>query len=96
MATKNPITIAAVGPKHTATVIVAHGLGDTGLGWVFLAEQWIQEKKFDYVKFIFPNAPTIPISVNGGATMPDKSYYLLVVSLVLTFSFTVVRYHITE
>jgi len=70
MATRKPISIAAVGPKHTATIIVAHGLGDTGVGWVFLAEQWIQEKKFDYVKFVFPNAPTIPITVNGGASMP--------------------------
>jgi predicted esterase len=63
MASKKPITIAAVGPKHTATLIVAHGLGDSGAGWVFLAEEWIMANKFDYVKFIFPNAPSIPITI---------------------------------
>ena len=63
MASQKPITIAAVGPKHTATLIVAHGLGDSGAGWVFLAEEWIMAKKFDYVKFVFPNAPSIPITI---------------------------------
>lgn len=49
--------------KHTATVIMAHGLGDSGAGWVSLAENWRRRSKFDEVKFIFPNAPTIPITV---------------------------------
>jgi len=56
--------------KHTATVIMAHGLGDSGAGWVSLAENWRRRQKFDEVKFIFPNAPTIPITVNMGMTMP--------------------------
>jgi predicted esterase len=60
---QKPVTIAATGPKHTATLIMAHGLGDSGLGWVFLAEDWIRAKKFDYVKYIFPNAPSIPITI---------------------------------
>jgi hypothetical protein len=60
MAPPKPIVVAASG-QHTATIIVAHGLGDSGLGWVFLAEEW--SRKFDYVKFIFPNAPSIPITV---------------------------------
>jgi predicted esterase len=49
--------------RHTATVIMAHGLGDTGAGWVTLAENWRRRQKFEEVKFIFPNAPTIPITV---------------------------------
>ena len=49
--------------RHTATVIMAHGLGDSGSGWVQLAENWRRRSKFDEVKFIFPNAPTIPITV---------------------------------
>ncbi|RKF60023.1 Acyl-protein thioesterase 1 [Erysiphe neolycopersici] len=56
--------------KHTATVIVAHGLGDSGSGWAFLAEKWRNEKKFDEVKFIFPNAPSRPITINMGIKMP--------------------------
>jgi predicted esterase len=49
--------------KHTATVIMAHGLGDTGAGWMSLAENWRRRQKFEEVKFIFPNAPVIPITI---------------------------------
>lgn len=69
MAAPSPIIIPAV-LKHTATVIVAHGLGDSGAGWVWLAESWRRRKLFEGVKFIFPNAPMIPISVNMGMSMP--------------------------
>jgi predicted esterase len=63
------LTIPAIG-RHTATVIMAHGLGDSGAGWVSLAENWRRRSKFQEVKFIFPNAPSIPITVNGGFVMP--------------------------
>jgi len=56
--------------KQTATVIMAHGLGDSGAGWVSLAENWRRRGKFEDVKFIFPNAPNIPITVNMGMSMP--------------------------
>ncbi|SLM33306.1 acyl-protein thioesterase 1 [Lasallia pustulata] len=56
--------------KHTATVIMAHGLGDSGAGWVSLAENWRRRGKFEEVAFIFPNAPAIPITVNFGMHMP--------------------------
>ncbi|MCJ1363728.1 hypothetical protein MMC16_002837 [Acarospora aff. strigata] len=56
--------------KHTATVIMAHGLGDSGAGWVGLAESWRRRGKFEEVSFIFPNAPSIPITVNFGMKMP--------------------------
>lgn len=56
------ITIPAIS-RHTATVIMAHGLGDSGAGWVSLAENWRRRQKFSEVKFIFPNAPAIPVSV---------------------------------
>jgi predicted esterase len=69
MPSTDPIVIQAQG-KHTATIIVCHGLGDSGAGWVFLAEQFLQQKKLEQVKFIFPNAPSIPITINGGMRMP--------------------------
>jgi len=56
--------------KHTATVIMAHGLGDSGAGWMSLAQNWRRRGIFDEVAFIFPNAPMIPITVNKGMTMP--------------------------
>ena len=64
--------------KHTATVIFAHGLGDSGAGWYVrygicilyidyhrsdLARNWRRRGKFEEVTFIFPNAPQIPITV---------------------------------
>jgi len=57
-----PLIVPAV-RRHTATVIMSHGLGDSGAGWVSLAENWRRRQKFEEVKFIFPNAPMIPITV---------------------------------
>ncbi|MCJ1238174.1 hypothetical protein MMC14_006163 [Varicellaria rhodocarpa] len=64
-----PLIVPAV-KKHTATVIFAHGLGDSGAGWKDLASQWRRQQKFEHVKFVFPNAPSIPITVNFGMAMP--------------------------
>jgi hypothetical protein len=78
MAGRAPLVVPAL-KKHTATVIVAHGLGDSGAGWlvamlccyvsiltshrIFLAENWRRRSKFEEVSFIFPNAPNIPITL---------------------------------
>ncbi|KAI8905944.1 putative acyl-protein thioesterase-1 [Gorgonomyces haynaldii] len=60
------ITIA---PKqHTATIIFLHGLGDSGHGWEPVGEMLKHE--FPQVKWIFPHAPSIPITLNGGMRMP--------------------------
>ncbi|KAJ9647407.1 hypothetical protein H2204_000036 [Knufia peltigerae] len=37
---------------------------------VSLAESWRRRGKFEDVKFVFPNAPNIPITVNMGMSMP--------------------------
>mmetsp|Transcript_35018 Transcript_35018/g.99255 ORF Transcript_35018/g.99255 Transcript_35018/m.99255 type:complete len:274 (+) Transcript_35018:313-1134(+) len=52
---------------HTATLIVLHGLGDTGHGWYQAASQI---KLGPHVKFLFPTAPTRPITLNMGMEMP--------------------------
>jgi len=52
--------------KHTCTVFMLHGLGDTGQGWSFAGEQL----KIDGAKWLFPTAPTRPISCNMGMSMP--------------------------
>ncbi|KAF9931851.1 hypothetical protein FBU30_009431 [Linnemannia zychae] len=54
--------------KHTATVIFMHGFGDTGAGWAPVGEQL--STYLPHVKFIFPNAPALPITVNGGMLTP--------------------------
>jgi len=64
-----PFVVPAL-KRQTATVIMAHGLGDTGAGWMSLAQNWRRRNKFNEVSFIFPNAPTIPITVNFGMQMP--------------------------
>ena len=37
---------------------------------IFLAENWRRRSKFEEVKFVFPNAPSIPITLNMGMRMP--------------------------
>ncbi|KAF2458244.1 acyl-protein thioesterase 1 [Lineolata rhizophorae] len=69
MSARAAITVPAL-KRHTATVIMAHGLGDSGAGWVWLAENFRRRDKFEEVAFIFPNAPSIPITINLGMRMP--------------------------
>ncbi|KAH6885340.1 Phospholipase/carboxylesterase/thioesterase [Thelonectria olida] len=64
-----PLVVPAA-KQHTATVIFAHGLGDTGHGWASAVENWRRRQRLDEVKFILPHAPRIPITVNGGMRMP--------------------------
>ncbi|CCH45046.1 Acyl-protein thioesterase 1 [Wickerhamomyces ciferrii] len=54
----------------TASVIIVHGLGDSGDGWKFLADLARGSNEFDHINFVFPNAPTIPITANQGYEMP--------------------------
>uniref|UniRef100_H2ZKT0 palmitoyl-protein hydrolase n=1 Tax=Ciona savignyi TaxID=51511 RepID=H2ZKT0_CIOSA len=53
--------------KATASVIFLHGLGDSGYGWY---EGFGQIKK-SHVRYIFPNAPSMPVTMNGGFVMPS-------------------------
>ena len=64
MAMSNPLIVPAL-TRHTATVIWAHGLGDSGAGWCPIVENWRLRRAFPECKFIFPNAPNIPITVVG-------------------------------
>ncbi|KAL1894618.1 hypothetical protein Cpir12675_003607 [Ceratocystis pirilliformis] len=67
MAYPAPLIVPAVS-KHTATVIFAHGLGDTCAGWIDVVRNWRLRSKLNQVKFVLPNAPTIPVtceSLNG-------------------------------
>lgn len=55
-------------PNPTATVIWLHGLGADGHDF----EPLVPELQLDdlAVRFIFPHAPSIPVTVNGGMRMP--------------------------
>eukprot|EP00051_Salpingoeca_urceolata_P009805 m.119153 g.119153 ORF g.119153 m.119153 type:complete len:279 (-) comp16454_c0_seq2:252-1088(-) len=52
--------------KHTASLIFLHGLGDQGYGWA----EMFGELQPPHCKFIFPNAASRPVSLNGGFSMP--------------------------
>ncbi|TDZ61687.1 Acyl-protein thioesterase 1 [Colletotrichum trifolii] len=69
LARSAPLVFPAAG-KHTATVIFAHGLGDTGNGWASAVENWRRRQRLDEVKFVLPHAPAIPITCNFGMRMP--------------------------
>ncbi|KAA8909604.1 hypothetical protein TRICI_004439 [Trichomonascus ciferrii] len=55
----------------SAAVIFLHGLGDSGAGWSFLAEEAARDGRFSNVNFVFPNAPMSPVTLNMGMKMPS-------------------------
>jgi lysophospholipase-2 len=66
---RSPIVIPPRnGQPHTATVIVLHGLGDTGDGWAGAAPEL--GAALPYARFVFPHAPERAITLNYGMKMP--------------------------
>lgn len=55
--------------RHSASVILCHGLGDTAEGWTDPAQYLAS--KLPHVKFILPTAPTQPVTLNMGMAMPS-------------------------
>ncbi|MEP7329342.1 MAG: alpha/beta fold hydrolase [Betaproteobacteria bacterium] len=56
-------------PHPDATVIWMHGLGDTGHGWSEIVPA-LGLPATMRVRFLFPHAPQIPVSINNGHVMP--------------------------
>lgn len=60
----------AEGAPHTATVIgPIHGLGDSARGWLEGGLQFWSA--LPYCKFVLPDAPVAPVTLNGGFEMPS-------------------------
>ena len=53
---------------HKSTVILLHGLGDSGHGWQSAAE--MLSSFLPNTKWILPSAPNIKVTCNFGAIMP--------------------------
>ena len=61
-----PCVEVEAGVRATASVIWLHGLGADGHDF----EPLVPHMKLPHVRFVFPNAPAIPITINGGFVMP--------------------------
>jgi len=64
------ITIAPT-EKHTATVFFIHGLGDTGRGWMPVADKFCQDSELAHVKWVLPHSPRRPVTANMSIEMPS-------------------------
>ncbi|XP_076804567.1 acyl-protein thioesterase 1-like isoform X1 [Clavelina lepadiformis] len=67
MATTKELFLIKPSVKATASVIFLHGLGDNGAGWYHAFDGF----KRNHVRYIFPNAPAMPVTLNGGFVMPS-------------------------
>jgi phospholipase/carboxylesterase len=63
-----PIEIET-GPNPTAAIILMHGLGADGNDFVPICNE-LDLGNIGPVRFVFPHAPVIPVSVNNGYPMP--------------------------
>jgi phospholipase/carboxylesterase len=63
-----PIEIET-GPNPTATILLMHGLGADGNDFVPIANE-MDLSAVGPVRFVFPNAPVMPVTINGGYRMP--------------------------
>ncbi|MGH8804729.1 MAG: alpha/beta hydrolase, partial [Polaromonas sp.] len=57
------------GDKPVATILIMHGLGADGRDFLPIAEQ-LDLSSVGPVRFLFPSAPSMPVTINGGYVMP--------------------------
>lgn len=60
------------GPNPSAAVVVLHGLGADGNDFVPIAEE-LQLASVGPVRFVFPHAPVMPVTINNG--YPMRAWY---------------------
>ncbi len=60
---------AQTGPEPVASIIILHGLGADGRDFVPVAEQ-LDLSAVGAVRYVFPSAPVMPVTINGGYAMP--------------------------
>jgi phospholipase/carboxylesterase len=59
---------AATGDNPTATILILHGLGADGNDFVPVAEE-LQLRGVGAVRYLFPHAPVMPVTINNGYRM---------------------------
>ena len=60
------------GPRPTASIIVLHGLGADGNDFVPIAQE-LRLEAVGPVRFVFPHAPVMPVTINNG--YPMRAWY---------------------
>lgn len=60
---------AQTGNNPNAAILIMHGLGADGRDFVPIAEQ-LDLSGVGPVRFLFPSAPVMPVTINGGYEMP--------------------------
>jgi len=68
------------GDAPKSAIIILHGLGASATDFVPVARQWNLRAVGD-VRYVFPDAPVRPVTINGGMSMPAW-YDILGVDLV--------------
>ncbi|SCU86319.1 LANO_0C07580g1_1 [Lachancea nothofagi CBS 11611] len=71
MSSTSAIRIPSRAKPAKQALIFLHGLGDSGSGWSFFAEFLQRDPAFKNTNFVFPNAPTMRITANGGYPSPS-------------------------
>ena len=65
------MSTSASSSSKKGALIFLHGLGDSPAGWSHLAQMLPSMKpKLGEITYVFPPAPTVAITINGGMTMP--------------------------
>ena len=68
MSTKLEVIELESGKKPTASIIVLHGLGADGTDFVPIAQEFRLDP-IGEVRYVFPHAPVMPVTINGGMSM---------------------------
>ena len=68
MSTKLEVIELESGKKPTASIIVLHGLGADGTDFVPIAQE-LELDPIGEVRYVFPHAPVMPVTINGGMSM---------------------------
>ena len=75
MSTKLEVIELESGKKPTISIIVLHGLGADGTDFVPVAQE-LDLSPIGDVRFLFPHAPVMPVTINGGMSM--RAWYDIV------------------
>lgn len=64
-----PRVVLETGPNPKHCIVWLHGLGADGYDFVAVAKE-LDQLGLPATRFVFPHAPKIPVSINGGYVMP--------------------------